>query len=52
MRKLDVERDVPVHGVVMGWADVLRNIEQKNERTGQVCMGPEGPFLPACQVAR
>jgi glyoxylase-like metal-dependent hydrolase (beta-lactamase superfamily II) len=52
LRNLVVERDVPVHGVVMPWPEVLRNIEQKRETTEQLCMRPEGPFLPACMVAR
>jgi glyoxylase-like metal-dependent hydrolase (beta-lactamase superfamily II) len=52
LRNLEAERSAPIHGVVMPWADVLKSIEQKQERTQQVCMGPEAPFLPACQVAR
>jgi glyoxylase-like metal-dependent hydrolase (beta-lactamase superfamily II) len=52
LRKLNVDRDVPIHGKVMPWNEVLRSIEQKRETTGQVCMGPEAPFLPGCEVSR
>jgi glyoxylase-like metal-dependent hydrolase (beta-lactamase superfamily II) len=51
-RGLDVDRQVPVHGTVMRWSEVLRLIEEKQEKTQQYCQGPEAPFLPACQVSR
>lgn len=52
LRNLEVERDVPVHGVVLPWKEVLQSIEQKRKTTEKVCMGPEAPFLPGCEVAR
>jgi glyoxylase-like metal-dependent hydrolase (beta-lactamase superfamily II) len=52
LRKLDVDRDVPVHGVVLPWKEVLQSIEQKQEATKLICIGREAPFLPTCEVAR
>jgi hypothetical protein len=51
-RKLDVEREVPVHGTVIAWSELLKLIEQKQEKTQQYCQEREAPFLPACQVSR
>lgn len=52
LRNLDVDRDVPVHGGVMPWKDVLQSIEMKVETTQQLCKGPQGPLLPECEVMR
>jgi glyoxylase-like metal-dependent hydrolase (beta-lactamase superfamily II) len=52
LRKLDVDRDVPVHGVVMPWKEVLNSIEMKRETTEQLCKGPEASFLPECETIR
>ncbi len=52
LRKLDVEKDVPVHGVVMPWKEVEQQIEMKTETTRQLCEGPQGPLLPECEMFR
>jgi glyoxylase-like metal-dependent hydrolase (beta-lactamase superfamily II) len=52
LRKLDVDKDVPVHGVVMPWKEVLQNIEMKVEVTRQLCKGQQGPLLPECEMFR
>lgn len=52
LRKLDVDKDVPVHGVVMPWKEVERQIEMKTETTRQLCKGPQGPLLPECEMFR
>jgi glyoxylase-like metal-dependent hydrolase (beta-lactamase superfamily II) len=52
LRKLDVGKDVPVHGVVMPWKDVLRQIEMKVDTTRQLCKGQLGPLLPECEMFR
>ena len=52
LRKLDVDRDVPVHGVVMPWKEVLQNIHMKVETTRQLCKGGQGPLLPECEGFR
>ena len=52
LRKLDVDKDVPVHGEVMPWKDVLESIHKKVEITGQLCKGPQGPLLPECEMFR
>jgi len=52
LRKLDVEKDVPVHGVVMPWKEVERQIEMKTETTRQLCKGPQAPLLPECEMFR
>ena len=52
LRKLDVDKDVPVHGVVMPWKDVEQQIEMKTETTRQLCKGPQGPLLPECEMFR
>jgi len=52
LRKLDVDKDVPVHGVVMPWKEVLQSIETKVETTRQLCKGPQGPLLPECETFR
>ena len=52
LRKLDVDRDVPVHGVVMSWKEVAQSIETKSRSTEQLCKGAEGPLLPQCEVIR
>ena len=52
LRKLDVAKDVPVHGVVMPWSDVQQSIAKKVEITRQLCKGPQGPLLPECELFR
>jgi glyoxylase-like metal-dependent hydrolase (beta-lactamase superfamily II) len=52
LRKLDVDKDVPVHGVVMPWKEVEEQIEMKTETTRQLCKGPQGPLLPECEMFR
>jgi hypothetical protein len=52
LRKLDVAKDVPVHGVVMPWKDVQQSIAAKVETTRQLCKGPQGPLLPECEMFR
>jgi glyoxylase-like metal-dependent hydrolase (beta-lactamase superfamily II) len=52
LRKLDVDRDVPVHGVVMPWKEVLEKIHMKVETTRQLCKGAQGPLLPECEGFR
>jgi glyoxylase-like metal-dependent hydrolase (beta-lactamase superfamily II) len=52
LRKLDVDKDVPVHGVVMPWKEVEQQIETKTETTRRLCMGPQGPLLPECETFR
>src|SRR6185369_15490953 len=52
LRKLDVDKDVPVHGVVMPWKDFLQNVEKMQQTTQQLCKGPEAPLLPQCEVIR
>jgi len=52
LRKLDVDKDVPVHGVVMSWKDFLQNVEKMQQTTQQLCKGPEAPLLPQCEVIR
>ena len=47
-----VDRDVPVHGVVMPWKEVLQSIEMKQQATNQLCKGPEAALLPECEVIR
>ena len=51
-RDLNVDRDVPVHGVVLPWQEALQNIERQQQKTKQVCAGKEAPFLPGCEVVR
>jgi len=52
LRKLDVAKDVPVHGVVMPWNEVQQSIAKKVETTRQLCKGPQGPLLPECELFR
>jgi hypothetical protein len=52
LRKLDVDKDVPVHGEVMGWSEVQQKIAAKVETTHQLCRGPQGPLLPECEAFR
>jgi glyoxylase-like metal-dependent hydrolase (beta-lactamase superfamily II) len=52
LRSLDVQKDVPVHGVVLSWDEVLKNIDQKSAVTRQLCKGAEAPFLPNCETIR
>ena len=52
LRKLDVAKDVPVHGVVMPWSDVQKSIAAKVETTRQLCKGPQGALLPECELFR
>jgi glyoxylase-like metal-dependent hydrolase (beta-lactamase superfamily II) len=52
LRKLDVDKDVPVHGVVMPWKEVLQSIDMKVETTRQLCKGQQGPLLPECEMFR
>ena len=52
LRKLDVAKDVPVHGVVMPWPEVQQSIAKKVETTRGVCQGPQGPLLPECELFR
>ena len=49
LRKLDVDRDVPVHGIVMPWKEVLQSIEAKRETTEQLCKGARHRF---CRSAK
>ncbi len=48
LRNLTVETDVPVHGPVVPYSQVLSSLEEKIERTQQLCMEPAGQFLPTC----
>ena len=48
LRNLTVETDVPVHGPVVPYSQVLGSLEEKIERTQQLCMEPAGQFLPTC----
>jgi glyoxylase-like metal-dependent hydrolase (beta-lactamase superfamily II) len=52
LRKLDVDKDVPVHGEVMPFQDVLQRIQKKVETTAQLCKEPQGPLLPECEMFR
>lgn len=52
LRKLDVDKDVPVHGVVMPWKEVEQQIEMKTETTRRLCKSPQGSLLPECEMFR
>lgn len=52
LRNLDVDEDVPVHGMAMPWKDVYQSIQTKIALTKQLCAGPMGPLLPECEVMR
>ena len=52
LRKLDVAKDVPVHGVVMPWSQVQQSIAAKVDTTRRLCQGPQGPLLPECEMFR
>ena len=48
LRGLAVDRDVPIHGSVSPYSEVLASLEEKQERARQFCQGVEGQFLSAC----
>ena len=48
LRGLAVDRDVPIHGSVTPYSEVLARIEEMQERARQFCQGVEGQFLNAC----
>ena len=48
MRNLTVERDVPIHGPITPFSEVLLSLDEKQERAQQLCQGIEGQFLSGC----
>jgi hypothetical protein len=50
LRKLGVDKDVPVHGVVTPWKGVEQQIEMERETTRRLCMSPQGPLPPECKM--
>jgi glyoxylase-like metal-dependent hydrolase (beta-lactamase superfamily II) len=52
-RKLDVERDVPIHGQVTPLADVRRLLEQQTQQARSLCVqvADAGLSMPGCPLA-
>ena len=48
MRNLAVDRDVPIHGPITPFSEVLLSLDEKQERAQQLCQGIEGQFLSGC----
>lgn len=52
MRNLNVERDVPIHGEVRPYAEVLETLDRQREATEELCTEESRLFLPSCPVVQ